>query len=269
MSDVPPIDRRRALGLLGGLGLVALGACRPIESPDDEATDAVPAGPAGNLEQDVPEHPVEVGPGEIPEETRGPFSADGSNGPNILVRKGIVRRDITRSFAGPTDVAVGVPATLALTVMNRRGTQRTPYEGAAVYVWHCDAYGRFSLYDPVIANQNYLRGVQEIDAKGRVSFRTIYPAARAGRWPHIYLMVFESVEAATTGGRPLRTTQIALPGDVSQRVYRRTPYQQSLRNLALSKITADTVFGDGHEHQLAKVTGNADDGLRIALSFDV
>jgi hypothetical protein len=39
----------------------------------------------------------------------------------------------------------------------------TPLAGAAVYVWHCDRDGRYSLYDPAIASENYLRGVQESD----------------------------------------------------------------------------------------------------------
>ena len=35
---------------------------------------------------------------EIPEETAGPFPADGSNGVNVLTESGIVRSDITSSF---------------------------------------------------------------------------------------------------------------------------------------------------------------------------
>src|SRR6188472_2668687 len=36
----------------------------------------------------------------IPEETQGPFPADGSNGPSVLALGGVVRTDIRSSFAG-------------------------------------------------------------------------------------------------------------------------------------------------------------------------
>jgi protocatechuate 3,4-dioxygenase beta subunit len=269
MTDGPPIDRRRALGMLGGLSVVALGACSPLKWRDEDPPDDAPVGSLGTVDQDPPQQSITVGPGEIPEESRGAFALDGSNGPNILARQGVVRSDITHSFGGPTGIAEGVAATLALTVRHRVGKKLRPYRGAAVYVWHCDAFGRYSAYDPVIANQNYLRGVQEVDAKGHVTFRTIYPAARPGRWPHVYVMVFESLEAATTGGRPLRTTQIALPQEASRRVYRQTPYQRSLAVLSTASITQDPAFADGHDLQLATVTGDVADRLRIALTFEV
>ena len=40
------------------------------------------------------------------------------------------------------------------------------------------------MYSEAVADENYLRGVQETDAEGRVEFRTIFPAAYSGRWPH-------------------------------------------------------------------------------------
>ena len=56
----------------------------------------------------------------------------------------------------------------------------TPVEGAAVYAWHCDREGRYSLYDSTLTNENYLRGVQESDASGKVTFQSIFPAATRG-----------------------------------------------------------------------------------------
>ncbi|MDH5289784.1 MAG: hypothetical protein OEY41_07270, partial [Acidimicrobiia bacterium] len=46
---------------------------------------------------------------EIPDETQGPYPADGSNGPNILGKDGIVRADITSSVADLSGTADGVP----------------------------------------------------------------------------------------------------------------------------------------------------------------
>jgi len=40
--------------------------------------------------------------------------------------------------------------------------------GRAVYLWHCDRDGGYSMY--TVADQNYLRGVQETDTDGSVTF---------------------------------------------------------------------------------------------------
>ena len=87
----------------------------------------------------------------------------------------------------------------------------TALAGAAVYLWHCDIDGRYSMYDQEIAGEKYLRGVQESDADGRSRSTSIFPAAYAGRWPHIHFEVYESVDAATAAGSKLKTSQIALP----------------------------------------------------------
>ena len=75
------------------------------------------------------------------------------------------------------------------------------------------------MYDQEIASENYLRGVQESDGDGKLSFTTIFPAAYAGRWPHIHFEVYESIDAATSAGSKLRTSQIALPKDACEAVY--------------------------------------------------
>lgn len=58
-------------------------------------------------------------------------------------------------------------------------------KGAGVYLWHCDRDGNYSLYSQAAANENYLRGAQEADAGGTVTFQSIFPACYSGRWPHI------------------------------------------------------------------------------------
>ena len=124
----------------------------------------------------------------IPRETAGPFPADGSNGPTVLGASGVVRSDIRPSFAGLSGTADGVPLTIALTIVS--ASTCSPLAGRAVYLWHCDRLGRYSLYSPGATDQNYLRGVQEADGSGRVTFTSIYPACYSGRWPHIH---FEGV----------------------------------------------------------------------------
>jgi protocatechuate 3,4-dioxygenase beta subunit len=49
----------------------------------------------------------------------------------------------------------------------------------------------------VAAQENYLRGVQEADDDGVVTFHSIFPGCYSGRWPHIHYEVYESLDAAT------------------------------------------------------------------------
>ena len=61
--------------------------------------------------------------------------------------------------------------------------------------------------------------MQESGADGKVTFKTIFPAAYSGRWPHIHFEVYESLDAATAGGTKLRTSQLALPEETCAAVY--------------------------------------------------
>ena len=251
--DLPRlISRRQAVAVLaGGLGSAVLAAC-------------------GSSSQDAPSTPEATagGTSEIPEETAGPFPGDGSNGPNVLAESGVVRSDIRSSFAGASGVAEGVPATIEMRLLDVAGGG-TPLAGAAVYVWHCDIEGRYSMYDGAIAGENYLRGVQESDADGKVSFTSVFPAAYSGRWPHIHFEVYESVEAATSAGSKLTTSQIALPAEICELVYGSDGYEQSASNFAQTSLETDMVFSDGYSGQLATTSGSVDDGIAIKLNVGV
>ncbi len=263
--DLPTLlNRRRALGLLSGTGLAAaLAACGSDSSRSRPSAGDPPSSEGG------PDSSAQVAKGEVPEETGGPFPADGTNGVNVLTESGIVRSDITRSFGGPSGVAGGVPMTMALTLLNLNDGDVKPYEGAAIYVWHCDAEGRYSMYDDEIAEENYLRGLQVADADGKVTFQSIFPGAYAGRWPHIHFEVYPSHRAAVAASDKLRTSQIALPEKASRAAYATGGYPQSRANLTQTSLETDTVFSDGYSLQMAKVTGSADDGMTIALNIAV
>ena len=272
------VGRRGMLGLFGGLGVAALAGCA---SSDDTSTgtsatsSAAPGGPGpGGAPPDGggtgAGSNVEVAAGEIPEETAGPFPADGSNGVNVLTESGVVRSDITASFGSASGVADGVPMTIRMKVYDLDGDDATVLAGAAVYVWHCDRDGEYSMYSDTVGDENYLRGVQEADAGGVVEFTSIFPACYSGRWPHIHFEVYRSLAEATSAGSKLRTSQIAIPQDVCDEVYGGAEgYDQSVTNLAQVSLDSDMVFADGHSLQLGKVTGSLDDGYTIALNVPV
>jgi protocatechuate 3,4-dioxygenase beta subunit len=202
-----------------------------------------------------------------PEETNGPFPADGSPSPfgrtlNILKESGIVRRDITRSFGASTTVAAGVPLNLTIRLESARGSC-APLGAHAVYVWNCDRNGDYSMYARPIAAENYLRGVQVSDAAGEVSFQTIFPACYAGRYPHIHIEVYA---AARAGQARVLTSQLALPRETCARVYASgLGYHGSLANLAEIKPAEDMVFAGSTPAQLAAqtlaLTGSAREGF--------
>ena len=245
--DLPVLlGRRRLLGLFAGAGLVTLVGC---------AMDPPPGGPFSA---------ATVGSAdEIPQETAGPYPGDGSNGPDVLTESGIVRSDIRSSFGASSGTAAGVPLTIELTVTD--GGAALP--GAPVYLWHCDRDGKYSIYD--IGEQNYLRGVQVADAAGKVRFTSIFPAAYAGRWPHIHFEVYPNLAAATSSDSAITTSQLALPETTCTEVYTTEGYRASVRNLALTSLDSDKVFRDGYSTQLATVTGSVPNGLTAALTVPV
>ena len=212
---------------------------------------------------------VDVADGEIPEETAGPYPGDGSNGPNVLTESGIVRSDITASFGDASGVAEGVPLTVRLKVYDLNGTDVTPLSGAAIYLWHCDREGNYSLYSEAAADENYLRGVQETADDGSLEFTTIFPACYAGRWPHMHFEVYESLDAATNASNKLRTSQLALPQDICETVYATEGYEQSVSNLAQVSLDSDGIFADGYSLQMASVTGSVEDGYVATLNVPV
>jgi protocatechuate 3,4-dioxygenase beta subunit len=170
----------------------------------------------------------------------------------VLTESGIVRSDIRSSFGASTNTAKGVPLTIELTIVENC----VPATGAAVYLWHCDIDGKYSMYSQGVTNENYLRGVQETDAQGKVRFTSVFPAAYSGRWPHIHFEIYPSLAEATKAGEPTTTTQLALPEDICDKVYASDGYSQSLRNMERSSLDSDMVFRDGHDSQLATVTGD-------------
>lgn len=254
------VSRRRALGIFGaGLGAVLAG-CGSSDDTGATATTGTTATTGSAASGAAAE--------SVPEETGGPFPGDGTNGPNVLTESGVVRSDIRRSIGDASGTASGAEATVRLKLIDVQGGGG-PLAGAAVYIWHCTADGKYSLYEGDVASENFLRGVQESDADGNLSFTTVYPGAYAGRWPHIHFEVYSSLDAATTASQKLRTSQIALPRDACEQVYATDGYGDSATNLQSLSLETDGVFSDGYATQLATVTGAPGDGLTLRLNVGV
>jgi len=246
--DLPRlVSRRSLLALFGGVGAVALSGL-----------------PASALECVA-----------LPWETAGPYPADGSNVRsgqvvNALTQEGVIRTDLRPSFGTLTPVAEGVQLDLELTLVNADGC--TPLVDHAIYIWHCDTIGKYSLYDTPDAN--YLRGVGISDADGKVRFTTIVPGCYDGRWPHIHFAVFESAEKAVSGDTSLLTAQIAMPEDTSAAVYAADGrYSNGTRNLGRISIATDMVFRDNSEAELAQqtlaITGDVNNALVGTVTIPV
>ncbi|GIW12978.1 MAG: intradiol ring-cleavage dioxygenase [Tepidiforma sp.] len=277
------LNRRNALRLFGGVAALALVGC----SDNDGATGSqstpagaagagtTPAGGAGSSTSTgtqagaltvtpIPTQgtPASACNGAIPSETAGPYPGDGSNGPNVLTQSGIVRRDIRSSIGVSNTVAAGVPLTVELVLVDTKNGCK-PVQGAAVYLWHCDREGRYSMYS--LPNENYLRGVQASDANGLVTFESIFPGCYDGRWPHIHFEVYPSLDKATSAVNKVATSQLAFPEDVCAAVYETTGYQQSKTNLSRVSLATDNVFRDGWQLQLAEMSGDPSRGYTARL----
>lgn len=209
----------------------------------------------------------------IPEETGGPYPADGTNSSNgkvanALVLSGIVRSDIRSSIAGATGVAQGVPLTIRLKIVNVASSCAT-VTGATVYLWHCDRNGNYSMYSSSISAENYLRGVQAADADGYVTFLTIFPGCYDGRMPHVHFEVYPNLATSTTASNRIKTSQFTFPLATLNTVYTATGYANSVQNLSRISYATDNVFSDGTTLQMATMSGDIVNGYVAELTVGV
>ena len=271
------VARRRALKWFAGVGTAALVAA--CGGSDGSSSDTV-AVTTGSTATPTPTATATATPTPTatststaciadPTETSGPYPADGTNTSggstsNILTVSGVVRSDIRPSFISSTTVATGVQLTITLTLVNVNASC-APLVGYAIYLWHCDRNGNYSLYSGATA-ESYLRGVQVTDANGQVTFTTIFPACYSGRWPHMHFEVFSSLSNALGGKYAVLTSQLAMPAATCTTIFADTSvYPTSKTNFAQVTLASDNVFGDNSSAQLAvqtpTITGSASAGL--------
>jgi protocatechuate 3,4-dioxygenase beta subunit len=209
------ITRRGSLVKLGGAALAAVAGWRVVESTED----AQGAGPAA------------VASGAVscvlaPEQTQGPYYLPGDK----------LRRNVTEGKPG-------VPLTLKLTVLDVSTCK--PIKGAAVDIWHCDAGGVYSGTSVQgTEERTFLRGIQKTDAKGVVTFKTIYPGWYRGRTVHIHVRV-------SLGGNIVHTGQLYFPDALTDTVYKRSPY--NARPGRDPRNTGDSIYRNGGSRSTLKL----------------
>lgn len=209
----------------------------------------------------------------IPEETGGPYPGDGTNSNasgivNVLTQSGVVRSDIRSSFNGASGTAAGIPLTIKLKIVNVNNSCGAAGE-FAVYLWHCDREGRYSLYSSGVTDQNYLRGVQAADGNGDLSFTTNFPGCYDGRMPHVHFEVYRSLAQSTSASNRIRTSQFTFPMATLNEVYATSGYSSSASNLSRISYATDNIFSDGYSLQLGTMSGNVTDGYVVTLTVAV
>jgi protocatechuate 3,4-dioxygenase beta subunit len=206
MAAMPsPVSRREALGFLGTAAAAAAAAAAFGATPARATTRSAPAATS------------QAACVLMPEMTEGPYYIDDA----------AVRRDITEGKAG-------VPLRLRLTVVDADTCR--PIPRATVEVWHADAVGNYSGFGSSSPDSMFLRGVQRADGNGVVTFRSIYPGWYPGRAVHIHLK-------AHKGGNTVHTTQLFFDEDVSDAVYRASPYRSRSGNYTSN--ADDSIYADG------------------------
>jgi protocatechuate 3,4-dioxygenase beta subunit len=259
------LNRRRALALVAsasGIGVLsALGRGRIFPTAQAEAIAKASDGRECLLD---------------PTETEGPFPGDGSNNAhgtlaNVLKSSGIVRRDMRTNIAKTAIAAEGQAFDLEITLVNLRQAC-APLVGHAIYLWHCDALERYSIYD--LPNASYLRAVGVTDSVGNAAFTTIFPGCYPGRYPHIHFEVYMSLERATSYKNRLLTSQMAMPADACRTIYAASKrYAESAANFASVSVERDDVFADSTPRQIAAqtpmVTGGASGAYKGVMTIGI
>ncbi|CAL9656162.1 intradiol ring-cleavage dioxygenase [Streptomyces sp. enrichment culture] len=233
------ITRRRAIAVTGGTvavgGLAFAGYQSAFaDTPKAAATDTSASASATSSSSTCMQLMTSV--------TEGPYYLDGA----------LVRKDITEGKKG-------VPLTLRLTVVDATDGC-TPVPGAAVEIWHCDAWGYYSGYttanpggsapaeseDGSTANdKTYLRGYQIANGNGVVKFETIFPGWYTPRTCHIHVKVHtggEKEDGTYEGGKVNFTGQLFFDDDIAQEVFVLEPY--SRHTGTYTKLADDMVYDD-------------------------
>ncbi|WP_329065846.1 intradiol ring-cleavage dioxygenase [Streptomyces sp. NBC_01429] len=236
------VSRRRALALGGGAvagaGAVAVVGFNAFAS---EETDSAGTGAATTASGSTT-----ASTGQcvlMSSVTEGPYYLDGA----------LVRKDITEGKSG-------VPLSLRITVQDTTESCG-PVAGAAVEIWHCDAWGYYSGYTTAnpggsapaededgstADDQTYLRGYQVANADGVVKFTTIIPGWYTPRTCHIHVKVHtggQKADGTYEGGKVNFTGQLFFDDDIAEQIFTLDPYAK--HSGSYTKLDDDMVYEGG------------------------
>lgn len=272
------LTRRGALGILGGtMGAALLGGCGGGSS--DGSSSSSSSGGSSSSSSSGGSSSSSGASGtctSIPEETGGPYPADGSNTSSgtvvdVLTDSRIVRSTITSDLDG-SNTQSGIPLTLTINLINS-GNNCEALAGAYIYIWHCSKDGSYSGYSSTQNGGDYdghsfLRGAQKTDSNGQVTFVTIYPGRYDPRATHIHVEVYP--DSSFNRNALLVTSQFAFPDSVNNSAYTDSGYTA---NQAKGSTDAnDQVFGTsagGDAYQLLTVTGDNSSGYLASITMGV
>lgn len=194
-----------------------------------------------------------------PEQTAGPY--DRPENPE--------RRDITEEH-------VGLALRVGLRLVDAQSG--VPLVGVPVEVWHADHDGRYAGFAPftpqsgevvtsasvpnelVAPSETWLRGMQRTDEDGTCVFDTIYPGWYASRTVHIHVAA-----RLPTGRRAV--SQLYFPDELTDQVFARPPY--SGRPPRDTTNVNDSIFADGGERTMLRLTGDPANGLTGVLCLAI
>ncbi len=212
---------RRALLKLAALGITTL-VTRPWRSQEVARASSLKA--------------ISQGPGCVlsPEMTQGPY----------YIPREKIRSDLREGKPG-------TPLRLRLVVVDAATCK--PIQDAAVDIWHCDATGIYSGFmsastgGPPGGNsgptdkRTFLRGIQRTNARGLVTFETIYPGWYRGRTVHVHVMVHLG---GFVVGHIVHTGQLFFSDALTSRVYATGVYGS--RAAARDTFNnSDSIYADG------------------------
>ena len=291
------LERRDVLAALGAIGPLLLLACSSSSTTDAEGVDAaandsgkrvdgarrdaageadaVSANDAGrdSGEREPTDSGADAGTAsaprdagsceEMPDETGGPYPDTN----DMIASSKYNRSNITEGKTGTS-----LKLTLQLLDVSKGCA---PIAGARVIIWHCDANGVYSEYasdmnsDPAQGEEGststtYLRGWQQTDKDGNITFKTIYPGWYLPRVTHIHIMVYNPSDLTT----PVKTTQFAFPDAANAAVYGQASLYPKGQNSTTN--ATDQVFGGGSDEGLvAAVAGSTSAGYVATLPVGI
>ncbi|HEY2624615.1 MAG TPA: hypothetical protein VGI53_14295 [Dyella sp.] len=222
------------------------------------------------------------------------LSAEQTEGPYYLDRAQF-RQDITEGKPG-------LPLTLRFEIVDSRTCR--PLSGTALEVWHSDAQGEYSGFTgqggqggpgmgsppsgrppgppPGVGGSmsrgshppksvatdelTFLRGVQVADARGEVTFQTIYPGYYMGRCNHVHMKLHvggQLTDGRYRGGHVVHTGQLFFEEHASITAMENAPYQR--RGITRTTLQEDNVYTTQHgEQSIARLIATATGEPQIA-----